>query len=241
MAANERLIADIMTAQQQLQQLFVRDRADPLFETPLTMQQLKILMLLHRTGDTSGRELAGMLGVSLATLSGMVDRLVAQDMVTRTEDPHDRRVRRISLSDTGHEMIDKIVNAGTELQLRLLGRLTADELGTVLGGLHAMIRAANEDPATSPDPAGRPPADAGPPAAAPGPGRPPAEASPPPAAPGRGRPPAEASPPAAAPDPGRPTAAQDAGSPAPTRRGAAGPPTRAPDVSFTPTTSARPK
>ncbi|WP_067507852.1 MarR family winged helix-turn-helix transcriptional regulator [Actinoplanes sp. TFC3] len=151
MAADDRLIADIMDAQQQLQQLFVRDRTHPLFESQLTMQQFKILMLLHRLGDTSGRELAGMLGVSLATLSGMVDRLVAHDLVIRAEDPHDRRVRRISLSATGRETVDKFVNAGTELQLRLLGKLTGEELTAVLGGLRAMIRVAREEDFSGPD------------------------------------------------------------------------------------------
>ena len=145
MAPEERLIADIIAAQHRLQELFVRDRPDPLFETPLTMQQLKILMLLHRFGDTSGRELAGLLHVSLATLSGIIDRLVAHEWVTRAEDPHDRRVRRISLSPAGKEMIDKIVNAGADLQLRLLQRLSPSELGAVLDGLNAMVRVAAEE------------------------------------------------------------------------------------------------
>ncbi|WP_306210950.1 MarR family winged helix-turn-helix transcriptional regulator [Actinoplanes sp. RD1] len=150
MSANDHLIADIMAAQQRLQELFVQDRADPLFASHLTMQQLKVLMLLHRLGDTSGRELAGVMGVSLATLSGMVDRLVAQDMVTRTEDPHDRRVRRISLSPQGRELVDKIANAGADLQLRLLNRLTGTELQAVRDGLNAMIRAASEETASVP-------------------------------------------------------------------------------------------
>ncbi|GAA2546241.1 hypothetical protein GCM10010435_14340 [Winogradskya consettensis] len=145
MTGNERLIADIMGAQEQLQHLFAYDRSDPLFSTHLTMQQLKILMLLYRLGDTSGRELAGLLGVSLATLSGMVDRLVAQDLATRAEDPHDRRVRRISLSDAGKTTIGKIINAGAEKQHRLLNRLTAAELQTVSDGLQAMIRVAVEE------------------------------------------------------------------------------------------------
>lgn len=145
MAANEDLIADIMDAQQRLQHLFVQDRADPLFDSHLTMPQLRILMLLYRLGDTSGRELAGILHVSLATLSGMVDRLVAHDMVVRTEDPHDRRVRRISLSGDGHAMVEKIFNAGTQLQIRLLNRLSPEELSAVRAGLAAMIRAASEE------------------------------------------------------------------------------------------------
>jgi DNA-binding MarR family transcriptional regulator len=147
MAENERLIADIMGAQQQLQHLFAYDRSDPLFTSQLTMPQLKILLLLYRLGDTSGRELAGLLGVSLATLSGMVDRLVAHDLVIRNEDPHDRRVRRISLSATGNEMIGKIITAGAEKQARLLRLLTDEELRTVREASLAMVRVASADAA----------------------------------------------------------------------------------------------
>ncbi|MEU7901754.1 MarR family transcriptional regulator [Actinoplanes sp. NPDC049118] len=156
MTENERLIADIMGAQERLQHLFAHDRSDPLFSSQLTMPQLKILLLLYRMGDTSGRELAGLLGVSLATMSGMVDRLVAHDLVTRAEDPHDRRVRRISLSRYGAEMIGKIITAGAEKQARLLRRLTPEELRAVHDGLHAMVRAATEEAeATAGDPAAK--------------------------------------------------------------------------------------
>ena len=147
MADHERLIADIMAAQQQLQHLFAYDRSDPLFSSQLTMPQLKILLLLRRLGDTSGRELAGVLGVSMATLSGMVDRLVAHGLVTRAEDPNDRRVRRIRLSPTGSEMVTRIITAGTEKQTRLLRKLSDDELRTVRDATLAMVRVATEDSA----------------------------------------------------------------------------------------------
>jgi DNA-binding MarR family transcriptional regulator len=149
-AENERLIADIMVAQQRLQHLFAYDRSDPLFASQLTMPQLKILLLLYRMGDTSGRELAGLLGVSLATMSGMVDRLVAHDLVTRAEDQHDRRVRRITLSGTGKEMIGNIITAGAEKQARLLRRLTDTELRTVADAMQAMIRVAAQDAEADP-------------------------------------------------------------------------------------------
>ncbi|BCJ54465.1 MarR family transcriptional regulator [Actinoplanes sp. NBRC 14428] len=145
MADNEQLIADITDAQQQLQHLFAYDRSDPLFASQLTMPQLKILLLLFRLGDTSGRELAGLLGVSLATLSGMVDRLVAHDLVTRAEDPNDRRVRRIMLSAGGRELISRIITAGAEKQARLLRKLTDEELRTVRDAMVALVRVATEE------------------------------------------------------------------------------------------------
>src|SRR3954468_3952379 len=139
-AGNEQLIADIMGAQLKLQTLFGYDRSDPLFSSHLTLSQLKILMLLSRHGAVSGGELAGMLGVGLAALSGMIDRLVVQDLVTRTEDVHDRRGRRIGLTRAGHELIDGIITAGVTKQRELLSRLTAEELVVVSQASALLVR-----------------------------------------------------------------------------------------------------
>jgi DNA-binding MarR family transcriptional regulator len=144
-ADNEQLIADIVGAQQRLQYLFAYDRSDPLFSSHLTLSQLKILMLLSRSGGMSGSELAESIGVGLAALSGMVDRLVANDLVIRQEDPHDRRVRRISLSKPGAELIGSIITAGTEKQSRLLSRLSAEELLLVAQAMQVLVRVAAEE------------------------------------------------------------------------------------------------
>lgn len=142
MAGNEERIADIMVTQQRLQLLFAYDRSDPLFSSHLTLSQLKILMLLSRHGNVPGGELAGLLGVGPAALSGMIDRLVLQDLVTRTEDPHDRRVRRIGLTKTGSELIASIFNAGQEKMRALLSRLSAEELDVVAQATLLLVKAA---------------------------------------------------------------------------------------------------
>jgi DNA-binding MarR family transcriptional regulator len=144
-AENDELIADIMAAQRRLQHLFAYDRSDPLFSSHLTLSQLKILLLLHRSGGMSGRELADTLGVGLAALSGMIDRLVANDLVVRQEDPHDRRVRRISLSKPGAELIGAIITAGAEKQRRLLSRLSAQELAVIAHAMRLLLKVAAAD------------------------------------------------------------------------------------------------
>jgi DNA-binding MarR family transcriptional regulator len=145
LADAEHLIADIMVAQQRLQRLFAYDRSDPLFNSHLTLTQIKILMLLSRHGTVSGGELAGMLGVGAAALSGMVDRLVVQDLVTRTEDLQDRRVRRIGLTKAGNELIGGIITAGAEKHRKLLSRLSADELQIIAEAMHLLVRAAADE------------------------------------------------------------------------------------------------
>lgn len=142
MAESGQLIADIMAAQQRLQHLFAYDGSDPLFSSHLTLSQLRILLLLSRGGGMSGGELADRTGVKLAALSGMIDRLVTNDLVTRQEDPHDRRIRRISLSPAGAELIGTIITAGAERQRSLLNRLTLDELARVADAMRILVRAA---------------------------------------------------------------------------------------------------
>ena len=145
MAGNEQLIADIMGAQERLQQMFGYDRSDPLFSSHLTLSQFKILMLLSRHGNVSGGELARLLGIGLAALSGIVDRLVQQDLVVRSEDLRDRRVRRIGLSKKGAELIGSIFNAGEARMRAILSRLSDEELDLVARASQLLVKAAEEE------------------------------------------------------------------------------------------------
>lgn len=131
-----------MGAQIRLEHLFVDDRSDPLFSSHLTMSQLKIMLLLSRHGTLPGGELARMVGVGAAALSGMIDRLVVQNLVTRAEDLHDRRIRRIGLTRAGTELIEGIITAGVAKQRELLSRLSAEELEIVAKAMELLVREA---------------------------------------------------------------------------------------------------
>ena len=118
-----------------------RDRAHPFFSAHLTMSQLKILFSLRLNGAAGGQELAQMMGVSLATMTGIVDRLVASDYVSRREDPKDRRIRRIELTPQAIKLTDEMIIQGEEHQRQLLSRLTLDELSVVADAAEIMQRA----------------------------------------------------------------------------------------------------
>ncbi|MBX6385929.1 MAG: MarR family transcriptional regulator [Microbispora sp.] len=103
----------------------------PLLASTLTMQQLKVVMFLSFAGPASGQELARHLGVGLTTVTGIVDRVVAQGLAVRHEDPHDRRVRRIELTEAGRRLTSEIIEAGTGGYVRLLRRLDTETLRTL--------------------------------------------------------------------------------------------------------------
>ncbi|NUT37187.1 MAG: MarR family transcriptional regulator [Hamadaea sp.] len=147
MTSKDAVIARIIAGQRRMQMAAARDRSNPFFAVNLTMSQLKILFALRLHGGFGGQDLAHMMGVSAATMTGIVDRLVAAGYVSRREDPHDRRVRRVELTDEGGDLVDRIMTAGEAHQRRLLERLDVEDLCVVADAMEIIGRAlaAEED------------------------------------------------------------------------------------------------
>jgi len=116
--------------------------AEPLLSIPLTMQQLKVLTLVAAERDrATGHDLADALHVSVATMSGLVDRLAEQGMVRRRDDPDDRRIRRLSVTELGSATLRALISSGNTMPPQVLERLTDADLVALVQGLVALDRA----------------------------------------------------------------------------------------------------
>jgi len=89
----------------------------------LSMPQVSALMYLHRHRMASISELREYLNLSLAATSHLVDRLVAPGYVTRTEDPNDRRLKQVMLTEAGAALIDEVKQTRVEEIARRLGQM----------------------------------------------------------------------------------------------------------------------
>ncbi|GAA4574294.1 MarR family winged helix-turn-helix transcriptional regulator [Planotetraspora kaengkrachanensis] len=127
----DEIITRLAELQRGMGRFFARDRSLPIMASNLTMQQLKVVMFLSFHGSTSGQELARHLHVGLGTVTGIVDRVAAQGLVTRREDPNDRRVRRVELTEAGRRLTAEIIDAGTAGYRRLLEHLDTETLRTM--------------------------------------------------------------------------------------------------------------
>ncbi|TXK40736.1 MarR family transcriptional regulator [Nonomuraea sp. C10] len=121
------LIHQIMEIQRDLGRALARHQS-PLFSSNLTMRQLKVIMLVAANGSATGQDLSHNLGVTLGTVTGLVDRLVAHGLVSRHEDPHDRRVRRVELTPAGRTLIEEINDAGLKQYRRIMNHLDTETL-----------------------------------------------------------------------------------------------------------------
>lgn len=116
--------------------------AHDLLALDLTMQQLKVIVLVDAMGGATSKQLARRLGIGPSTMSGIVDRLYEHGLVMRAEDPSDRRVVRITLTPHGMDVLDRLDRGRRANASRLLGRLSEADLELVAGAYAAMADAA---------------------------------------------------------------------------------------------------
>jgi DNA-binding MarR family transcriptional regulator len=126
--------------------------APEFLEIDVTMPQAKLLYLLGASGDLHMSELVTRLGVSLSTVSGLVDRVVDHGLASRRDDPADRRQVVVGLTPAGTAFIDRFRELNGNQMRALLSLLDDEELDSVRRALAALARAAAGRRAGRPDP-----------------------------------------------------------------------------------------
>jgi DNA-binding MarR family transcriptional regulator len=82
--------------------MFKPDPNDPLVELPVgQMRMMRLLMLKAWTPSNLGEEL----GLSVSAVTQMANRLDSIGFVDRIEDPGDRRVKHLTLTPQGRQMM----------------------------------------------------------------------------------------------------------------------------------------
>jgi DNA-binding MarR family transcriptional regulator len=107
----------------------------------LSFLQMKTLVTVGSDPDeeTSVKFIAESLDVSLPSASRAVEGLVKEGLATRVEDPDDRRVKRISLTAAGQELVDRVVAARLEGLERFVADLSAAERSKLDAALAVLL------------------------------------------------------------------------------------------------------
>jgi DNA-binding MarR family transcriptional regulator len=71
----------------------------------LTMAQFGAMIQIYHKGGCGVSDIGSDLGVTNSAASQMLERLVQLKLITRTEDPTDRRVKLIVLTDKGRQIL----------------------------------------------------------------------------------------------------------------------------------------
>jgi len=136
------VIDDVIAGYETLMQRLAGGHAPEFLEIDVTMPQAKLLYLLGASGDLHMSELVHRLGVSLSTVSGLVDRIVDHGFATRREDLVDRRQVVVGLTPAGTQFIDRFRELNARQMRDLLAVLDDRTLDLVRDALAALDGAA---------------------------------------------------------------------------------------------------
>ena len=132
--------------------------AEEFASVDLTMAQAKLLYVVMAAGELSLSEIAGRLRVTPSTASGAVDHLVGLGLLSRVEDPSNRRQIRVSLTPRGLKAIREISELGTRQMTALFQNVSDENLEVVQRAIRILsdaVDAMGADPVTTTNPTAR--------------------------------------------------------------------------------------
>ncbi len=130
----EQAAAELMEAMPAIVQ-FIRAEMRTQQEPSLSMSQLRVLSFLSRNPDISLSEVADYIGITRASASTMIHRLVQKGLVDRQEDPKERRHVMLKLTPSGSDRLEEMRDSTRQTIAHLLDNLNPDELKSISEGL----------------------------------------------------------------------------------------------------------
>lgn len=93
----------------------------------VTPVQFAVLQALADQAGIDQRTLAGVVSFDTSTIGGVIDRLEARGLLTRSHSPGDRRVRLLHLTPDGEALLAGLTPSMQRTQKRILEPLSATE------------------------------------------------------------------------------------------------------------------
>lgn len=98
----------------------------------ITPTQFSALVRISDYGECSQNHLGRLAGMDVATIKGVVDRLVQRGLIKSRSDPKDKRRLLVSLTVSGAELVSDMKIAGQRITAETLEPLSTQEQKTLL-------------------------------------------------------------------------------------------------------------
>jgi DNA-binding MarR family transcriptional regulator len=134
------LVEDILSLAAKLFRVLLPTIPREVLELDVTAPQLKIMLMLYMNNTPMRMSaIASDLGITLATATGLIDRLVERGMITRESLPDDRRVVLCLLSREGTDAISRIWQTARSRMGNILKKMHEDRLKALDDALDHML------------------------------------------------------------------------------------------------------
>ncbi|WP_310459908.1 MarR family transcriptional regulator [Sphaerotilus sp.] len=115
---------------------------EPFGVTPV---QYAALQAVQNSPGLDQRTLARTIGFDTSTIAGVIDRLEARGLMLRSASAQDRRVRLLTLTEAGQQLLADVTPSMLRAQERILAPLPTQERGEFMRMLAVLIANAVDD------------------------------------------------------------------------------------------------
>lgn len=136
------VVTAILTASRVLVGVSARSLAD--IEDTVTLTQFRSLVVLDSHGVINLNRLADLLAVNRSTAMRMIDRLLVAELVSRQENPANRREVLLDLTDQGRRLVRQVTNTRRTEIARIVKAMPPVERDELVNTLRTFADAAGE-------------------------------------------------------------------------------------------------
>lgn len=104
-----------------------RHESNYLSQGLITLQQYTTMEYLHQMGISKMNELAKAINLQMSSTTGLIDRLVKQDLVKRERSEEDRRAVFVDLTKKGYSVLKEIHQQKQESIQNLFSKLSSKD------------------------------------------------------------------------------------------------------------------
>ena len=94
----------------------------------LTRPQARVMACVTRYPGITQADLCEWIGVGRMAMSGLLDRMESKDLVSRSEDPSDRRVKRVFLTRNARKMLPDLQTIADTLYEKSMSSIKTKDL-----------------------------------------------------------------------------------------------------------------
>jgi DNA-binding MarR family transcriptional regulator len=106
---------------------FVKQQTHEFLKTKISMPQFIVMEIVIHRGESKMTDLAKALDVTTAAMTGIVDRLVRDGCLVRGQDPDDRRIVKVKLTQKGAKVVKNMVEARKKITIKLFENISQEE------------------------------------------------------------------------------------------------------------------
>jgi DNA-binding MarR family transcriptional regulator len=117
-----------------------------IFCSGVTMSQCSTILGIGKNGTMTMHALSEWMNLATSTMTRIVDNLVRDGYIERAQDPQDRRVVQVSLTEEGDKLFQAIKQIYHEYHRKIVENIPAEELHQVVESLTMLIEAIKKTP-----------------------------------------------------------------------------------------------